>query len=96
MLQSTLLTAASKMTAAADDGPLNISGLQALLISIGGLVIIVVGLAIVASSRKGDMAKTASTSAIALIGIVFMAMGAGAVAVVAFGSDLLDVFVNNA
>jgi hypothetical protein len=95
MLQSTMHTAAVQMAAPADNGPLNISGLQALLVSVGGLVIIVVGLAIVASSRKGDMAKTASTSAIALIGITFMAMGAGAVAVVAFGSEILDMFVNS-
>jgi hypothetical protein len=82
------------VAAAKDPGPLNISGLQAFLISVVGLLIIVVGAGIVMSSRKGDMAKTANTSAIAIIGIVFVAMGAGTVAVVALGSSVLHVFVN--
>jgi hypothetical protein len=82
------------VAAAKDSGPLNISGLQAFLISVVGLLIIVVGAGIVMSSRKGDMARTANTSAIAIIGIVFVAMGAGTVAVVALGSSVLHVFVN--
>lgn len=81
-------------TAAKSAGPLNISGLQAFLISVVGLLVIVVGAGIVMSSRKGDMAKTANTSAIVIIGLVFVAMGAGTVAVVAFGSSVLNVFVN--
>jgi hypothetical protein len=75
-------------------GPLNISGLQAFLISVVGLLIIVVGAGIVMSSRKGDMAKTANTSVIAIIGLVFVAMGAGTVAVVALGSSVLHLFLN--
>jgi hypothetical protein len=80
--------------AAKDAGPLNVSGLQAFLISVVGLLIIVVGAGIIMSSRKGDMSRTANTSAIAIIGIVFVAMGAGTVAVVSLGSSLLHVFVN--
>ena len=80
--------------AAKNSGPLNVTGLQAFLISVVGLLIIVVGAGIVLSSRKGDMAKTANTSVIAIIGIVFVAMGAGTVAVVALGSSVLHLFLN--
>ena len=88
------LSQGASIAAAKNAGPLNISGLQAFLISVVGLLIIVVGAGIIMSSRKGDMARTANTSAIAIIGIVFVAMGAGTVAVVALGSSVLHVFLN--
>jgi hypothetical protein len=67
---------------------LNVNGIQALLISIAGLAIILIGIRIIGSAKKASFSETANTSMNTIIGITFVAIGAGAVAVVALGSDV--------
>jgi len=49
----------------------------------------VVGIRIISRSNRADFAEVARTSANALIGIVFLAVGAGTFAIVAFGDSVL-------
>ena len=82
--------AAGVLGLAADDGLLNNQGIVKFLLGVGGIIIIITGASILGSARKADMAKTANTSLNTIIGMVFMAVGAGAVSVVAFGTKIAN------
>ena len=74
---------------------LNVSGIQAFLLSIAGIAIVWVGIRIIGSSKRAQMSETANTSMNAVIGIVFVAIGLGAVAILGLGSDLVDLLFKN-
>ncbi|MGL5809954.1 MAG: hypothetical protein ACRCYQ_08420 [Nocardioides sp.] len=74
---------------------LNISGIQSLLLSIAGIATVWIGIRIIGSSKRAQMSETANTSLNAIIGIVFVAIGLGAVAIFGLGSDLLDLLFEN-
>ena len=82
--------AAEIVVRAADGGLLNNQGIIKFLLGVGGIIIIITGASILGSARKADMAKTANTSLNTIIGMVFMAVGAGAVSVVAFGTKIAN------
>ncbi|MGH9118663.1 MAG: hypothetical protein ACRD0A_12550 [Acidimicrobiales bacterium] len=67
----------------------NVDAVRTLLLGLAALLIIVVGIRIISRSNQADMAEVARTSANAVIGIVFLAVGAGTFAVVAFGDSVL-------
>lgn len=60
---------------------LNIDAVRTLLLGIAALLIVVVGVRIISRSGKADYAEVARTSANTIIGIVFLAVGAGAFAI---------------
>ena len=64
---------------------LNVDAVRTLLLGLAALLIIVVGIRIISRSNRADFGEVARTSANALIGIVFLAVGAGTFAIVAFG-----------
>lgn len=70
----------------------DLSKVETLLLSVGGLVIIVLGIVIVTSAKKAKNSEVASTALNGLIGIVFMAVGAGALTISVFGKKILDTF----
>jgi hypothetical protein len=82
--------AAGIVALASNDGLLNNQGIIKVLLGVGGIIIIITGASILGSARKADMAKTANTSLNTIIGMVFMAVGAGAVSVVAFGTKIAN------
>lgn len=62
------------------------------LLGVFGLVILVVALRIAAGSKKAQYADTARTSANAVVAMVFLAIGLGAVGYAAFGREILASF----
>jgi hypothetical protein len=68
---------------------LNIDAVRTLLLGIAALLIVVVGIRIISRSGSADYAEVARTSANTIIGIVFLAVGAGAFAIIAFGESIL-------
>jgi hypothetical protein len=70
----------------------NTAAVRNFLIAIVGLLLLAVGARIVGRSHRADYAETARTSVNAIVGLVFVAMGAGAVAVVTFGQKVIDTF----
>jgi hypothetical protein len=68
----------------------NVDAVRTLLLGLAALLIIVVGIRIISRSGKADYSEVARTSANTLIGIVFLAIGAGTFAIVAFGDSVLQ------
>ena len=68
----------------------NVDAVRTLLLGMAALLIIIVGIRIISRSNRADFGEVARTSANAVIGIVFLAVGAGTFAIVAFGESVLD------
>ncbi|MGV8909323.1 MAG: hypothetical protein ACOH1Y_10100 [Propionicimonas sp.] len=68
---------------------MNISTMQGLLVSLGGLAVILLGVSIVAAAKKAKNSEVAQTALNGVVGIIFIAIGAGAVALVAWGKSLM-------
>jgi hypothetical protein len=69
---------------------LNVEAVRTLLLGLAALAIIVVGIRIISRSKKADFSETARISVNAIVGIVFLAVGAGTFAIVAFGESVLE------
>ena len=69
---------------------LNVDAVRTLLLGLAALLIIVVGIRIISRSNRADYGEVARTSMNAIIGIVFLAVGAGTFAIVAFGESVLN------
>jgi|GEM_PF-3583418 len=65
---------------------------QMLLLGVGGLVVMVLGISIVSMARKAKNSEIAQTALNGLIGIVFMAIGAGALSFAVFGKKVVEFF----
>lgn len=68
----------------------DITKTQALMFGIGGLVIIALGIYIVGTARRAKNSEVAQISINGLIGIVFMAIGGGALSIAVFGKKVID------
>lgn len=62
------------------------------LLGVIGLVILVVALKIMAGAKKAQYSDTARTGANVVVGMVFVAIGLGAVGYAAFGTQILASF----
>jgi hypothetical protein len=69
---------------------LNLDAVRTLLIGLAALCILFVGLRIISHSSRANYSEVARTSAITIIGICFLAVGAGTFAIVAFGEQILS------
>ena len=69
-----------------------ISATSKILLGVFGLVILLVAVQIAAKSKKAQYADTARTSANVFVAIVFLAIGSGAIAYAAFGTQILQAF----
>ena len=69
-------------------GLFNDQAVRDVLLVVAGIVTMVVGSSIISRSKKADYAEVARTSVNSVIGLVIVAMGAGAVGVVAFGQKI--------
>lgn len=69
---------------------LNETGIRNLIIVIAGLALMIIGCAVLFSARKANFSETARTGANSLFGIILLAAGAGSVALVALGGNILD------
>jgi NADH:ubiquinone oxidoreductase subunit 2 (subunit N) len=71
---------------------LNEAGIQEFLLTVVGIAVAIVGVKIIFGSKKAQFSDTANTSINTLIGLVFVAIGFGTVAVLGLGSALVDQF----
>lgn len=69
---------------------LNDTAIRNFLIVIAGLLIMVVGIMILAKSSRAQFSETARISANAMIGVMLVAAGAGALLLVAFGQSIIE------
>lgn len=69
---------------------LNVSGIQGFLLGLVGIAVIIVGLKIIFGAKKAQFSETANTSLNTIIGLTFVAIGVGAVAVVGLGQWVVD------
>lgn len=69
---------------------INDAAIRNLLIVVAGLLIMVVGIMILAKSSKAQFSETARISANAIIGVMLVAAGAGALLLVAFGQSIIE------
>ncbi|NDL60962.1 hypothetical protein [Phytoactinopolyspora mesophila] len=69
---------------------LNDASIRNFLIVVAGLVLMGVGIAVLASSRRAQFSEVARTGVNALVGVIILAAGAGALLLVAFGESVLE------
>ena len=68
---------------------MNLSNVQALLVSILGLVVICAGISITSRGRRADLSESARTAGNTTLGVLVAAMGAGITLTMAFGERVL-------
>lgn len=71
---------------------INLGPLESLILGIIGLAIMLAGASVIMKSNRNQYAETARVGFNVFVGIVIVALGAGTVALVAFGERILRAF----
>ena len=69
---------------------LNDAAIRNTIIVIAGLALMVIGVAVIASSKKAQFSEVAKTGVNSMVGIILLAAGAGALVLVTLGQRILD------
>ena len=69
---------------------LDLNAIQVLLVSLAGLALVWVGIIVIGRSKKADYSDTMRIGFNAVVGIVLVAAGAGAVTFAVLGERILD------
>ncbi|MPZ60155.1 MAG: hypothetical protein GEU93_02430 [Propionibacteriales bacterium] len=68
----------------------DLNAIQVLLVSLAGLALVWVGIVVIGRSKKADYSDTVRIGFNAVVGIVLVAAGAGAVTFAVLGRRILD------
>ena len=78
------------MQGGADGTGINLSGIQLLLITVAGLVVIAAGITIAFTGRKGNFKKSADSGSGVMVGVFVIGVGMAMPVAVLFGQDIIN------